>query len=212
MLVVDDEPTRERLPVWLHVQHAECVVAMRGGGPGEHGQKTAPIERLFSRVASGHLDERGQNVLAHRDGIGAGSRRNLARQTRYKGAPDARVVAAPLGAGKRGALLSARERQRLVFELGLLENLQDITDLLVERGDFGKVQPEILPRLRGVNPVVLQDQFAGVEHAWISGHVGCVGQRGADEETEGLVGVAAQEGCQIPRVLGLVLSLSRGAF
>jgi hypothetical protein len=39
-----------------------------------------------------------------------------------------------------------------------------------------------------------------------------VGQRGADEETEGLVGVAAQEGCQIPRVLGLVLSLSRGAF
>jgi hypothetical protein len=28
--------------------------------------------------------------------------------------------------------------------LGLLENLQDITHLLVERGDFGKAQPEIL--------------------------------------------------------------------
>ncbi len=91
----------------------------------------------------------GAVALQHCVILKRGSRRNLAPQTRDQGAPDARVVAALLGARKRGALLCAKERQRLVFVLGLLENLQDITQLLFERGDFGNVEPEVLPRLGG---------------------------------------------------------------
>jgi hypothetical protein len=41
-----------------------------------------------------------------------------------------------------------------------------------------------------------QDQFAGVEWAGITDHTGGVGQGGADKQTKGLIGMAAQEGCQ----------------
>jgi hypothetical protein len=47
-----------------------------------------------------------------------GSRRNIAPETRDKGALDSRVVAAPLGAGKRGALLPAKEQHSEVCPQG----------------------------------------------------------------------------------------------
>ncbi len=163
-------------------------VAERGGTPQEHLLE-APTVQALDRIATGEVDERGDNVDEREQRRRDGTRRDLARPACEERNAQAGVIDRPLAVGPLGPLIRGVNEQGFVLVSVGLQRGKHFADALIHRGDVLVIVRQGLACLGRVDQDRRERQRRGIIGGIrLPDHVRAVV---AQDEAERLVGLFA---------------------